>query len=67
MARIKKEVIVEETIEDVIEAPVVEVTKSKVSTEYKQLLALIESYKESNPEKYEAKKETLLAKLETLK
>jgi hypothetical protein len=64
---LKKKIIVEETIEDVIEAPVVEVTKSKVSTEYKQLLALIESYKESNPEKYEAKKETLLAKLETLK
>jgi hypothetical protein len=64
---LKKKIIVEETIEDVIEAPVVEVTKSKVSTEYKQLLALIESYKELNPEKYEAKKETLLAKLETLK
>lgn len=64
---LNKKIIFEETIEDVIEAPVVEVTKSKVSTEYKQLLALIESYKESNPEKYEAKKETLLAKLETLK
>jgi hypothetical protein len=60
---LKKKVIVEETIEDVV----VETPKSKVSTEYKQLLALIESYKESNPEKYEAKKETLLAKLETLK
>ena len=57
----------EETIEDVIETPVVEETKSKVSTEYKQLLALIESYKVSNPEKYELKKEALLTKLETLK
>ena len=63
MSRIK----IEETIEKVIEAPVVEETKSKVSTEYKQLLALIETYKVSNPKKYEEKKEALLTKLQTLK
>ena len=63
MALKKKETISEETMEDAVE----ETPKSKVSTEYKQFLALIEAYKASNPEKYESKKEALLAKLETLK
>lgn len=64
---LKKQVVVEETVEEVIEAPVAKEAKSTSSTEYKKLLSLIESYKVSNPEKYETKKEALLAKLETLK
>lgn len=51
-------------IEEVIETPVVKETKS---IEYKNFQSFIEKYKESNPVKYELKKEALLAKLETLK
>lgn len=57
----KKEVITEEPV---IEE--VEVSKD-TSAEYEALKALIESYKEQNPEKYEQKKESLEAQLEALK
>lgn len=60
---IKEEDTVVETVETV-EAP--KEAKKPASDARKALEALIASYKEQNPEKYEAKKEELEAKLKSL-
>ena len=62
MARPKK---TKEVVE--IETPVVEIETTEYSQEYVDYKNLIEAYAVQNPEKYEQKKEELLAHLNTLK